>query len=48
MDVFFSEDRAEYLNLLHEQATKFGLQFLSYCLMKNTFIYLPFRRRQIV
>ena len=36
MDVFHTdEDRARYLALLSEQGTRFGLRFLSYCLMTN-------------
>jgi REP-associated tyrosine transposase len=36
MDIFFQEqDRKEYLMLLREQAERFGVTFLSYCLMTN-------------
>ncbi len=36
MNIFFREqDREEYLKLLREQADRFGVTFLSYCLMKN-------------
>ncbi len=36
MDVFFHEDdRREYLELLKEQGDRYGVQFLSYCLMTN-------------
>jgi len=36
MDVFFStEDREEYLNHLREQGERFGVRYLSWCLMTN-------------
>ena len=36
MDIFFEEqDRVEYLNLLRRQGDRFGVQFLTYCLMSN-------------
>jgi len=36
MDVFFNEqDRVEYINLLKEQSSKFGVTYISYCLMTN-------------
>ncbi|MCP3874698.1 MAG: transposase [Desulfobacteraceae bacterium] len=36
MDVFFKEqDRIEYLNLLKEQSIRFGVTYISYCLMTN-------------
>jgi putative transposase len=36
MDIFFQEnDREEYLQLLQGQAQRFGVHFLSYCLMTN-------------
>ena len=36
MDIFFEdEDREEYLRLLREQGDRFGVRFLSYCLMTN-------------
>jgi len=36
LDIFFNdEDRAEYLRLLREQGERFGVTFLSYCLMTN-------------
>ena len=36
MDIFFQEqDRKEYLGLLREQGERFGVRFLSYCLMTN-------------
>jgi len=36
MDIFFQDDdRREYLQLLKEQGERFGVQFLSYCLMTN-------------
>jgi len=35
-DVFFvDEDRRVYLELLQEQAQKYGLEVLAYCLMTN-------------
>lgn len=44
MDIFFSdEDRLEYLHLLKEQSKRFGLRFISYCLMNNHvhFVVIP-------
>ena len=36
IDIFFSKtDRQEYLQLLKEQGERFGVQYLSYCLMNN-------------
>ncbi len=36
MDVFFSDgDMKEYLRLLREQAERFGVRYISYCLMSN-------------
>ncbi|MCP3875399.1 MAG: transposase [Desulfobacteraceae bacterium] len=36
IDVFFKkEDRVEYLNLLKEQSLRFGVTYISYCLMTN-------------
>lgn len=36
MDIFFEEDdRAEYLHLLRQQGERFGVRFISYCLMTN-------------
>ena len=36
MDIFFEDqDRIAYLNLLRAQGDKFGVKFLSYCLMTN-------------
>ena len=36
MDIFFQDnDRKEYLHLLKEQARRFGVHFLAYCLMTN-------------
>ncbi|MFO7820801.1 MAG: transposase, partial [Lentisphaeria bacterium] len=36
MDIFYhDDDRHEYLRLLREQAKRFGLESLSYCLMTN-------------
>ncbi len=36
LDIFFDdEDRTEYLRLLREQGERFGVAFLSYCLMTN-------------
>ena len=36
MPVFFSdEDREEYLHLQKEQGARFGVRFISYCLMSN-------------
>ncbi|MEA3469090.1 MAG: hypothetical protein U9R57_12830 [Thermodesulfobacteriota bacterium] len=37
MDIFFNkDDRHEYLRLLKEQGQRFGVRYLSYCLMNNT------------
>lgn len=47
MDVFFTEkDRVEYLRLLIEQSEKFGVQYLSYCLMTNHIHLLAVPERQ--
>ena len=36
MDVFFKDrDRIEYINLLKEQGSRFGVTYISYCLMTN-------------
>lgn len=36
MDIFFhDDDRREYLQLLRTQSQRFGVQFISYCLMAN-------------
>ncbi len=36
LDIFFhDDDRVEYLRLLREQGERFGVTFLSYCLMTN-------------
>lgn len=36
LPIFYSdEDRSEYLKLLSEQSSRFGVRFLSYCLMTN-------------
>ena len=36
MPIFFSdEDREEYLRLQKEQGDRFGVRFISYCLMTN-------------
>ena len=36
MSLFYSaKDRAQYLSLLAEQAERFGLRFLAYCLMRD-------------
>ena len=36
MRVFYSDgDRREYLRLMNEEGERFGVQFLSYCLMSN-------------
>jgi putative transposase len=36
LDIFFNDqDRIEYLTLLRKQGDKFGVKFLSYCLMTN-------------
>ncbi len=36
LDIFFEDqDRVEYLRLLREQGERFGVTFLSYCLMSN-------------
>ena len=36
MDIFFNkDDRHEYLRLLKEQGQRFGVHYLSYCLMNN-------------
>jgi len=36
MNIFLEEqDRVEYLNLLRKQGERFGVQFLTYCLMTN-------------
>jgi putative transposase len=36
MDIFFEEqDRLEYLKLLRKQGDRFGVKFLTYCLMTN-------------
>ncbi len=36
MDIFYEEqDRVEYLNFLRRQGDRFGVKFLTYCLMTN-------------
>jgi len=47
MDVFFQEqDRIEYINFLKEQGKRFGLTFISYCLMTNHIHLLAIPERE--
>lgn len=42
MDIFLREsDRVEYLTLLRKQGDRFGVKFLSYCLMTNHLLTVP-------
>jgi len=47
MDVFFQEqDRIEYINFLKEQGKRFGVTFISYCLMTNHIHLLAIPERE--